>query len=135
MLSVEQQEMATEAGVPPSASEQLRRKKAIKRARDKRNFRATLLAYVVRQRADHRRLGDLGQHGRLLARLDARDLGPDHGLLGLGPLRAPPADQRGVDRAGDAPRGKPHHLSLGAGIGVVDLIAGSRGGRPWPKRC
>jgi hypothetical protein len=47
MLSVEEEEMATEAAVPPSASEQLRRKKAIKRARDKRNFRATLLAYVV----------------------------------------------------------------------------------------
>lgn len=39
--------MTAQAETHPSAPEQLRRKKAIKRARDKRNFKATLVAYVV----------------------------------------------------------------------------------------
>lgn len=39
--------MSTEAETSASAPEQLRRKKAIKRARDKRNFKAILVAYLV----------------------------------------------------------------------------------------
>jgi hypothetical protein len=47
VLSVGEDRTNTEAGTPPSASEQLQRKKAIKRARDKRNFKAVLAAYFV----------------------------------------------------------------------------------------
>ena len=47
VLSVEEERMTTEPQSPPSATEQLQRKKAIKRARDKRSFRAALVAYFV----------------------------------------------------------------------------------------
>jgi fatty acid desaturase len=44
---MEDESMTAEATTPSSASEKLRRERAIKRARDKRNFKAVLVAYFV----------------------------------------------------------------------------------------